>query len=74
MEDILVFRFGRHRVVERRDKEHHKNRNAEDAHAYCGLHLFSTLRIGLHRRKGQSHKRQDTHYAVRYGIAYLLTK
>ena len=73
MEYLLVACVVHHRVVERRDEEHQKDRYAEDAHTYAGEYA-AAMQKTPHRRKGQSKEHQDTHHAVRDGVAYLLAK
>ena len=73
VEYLLVARVVQHRVIERRDEEHHKDRDTEDADAKAGQHITTVLKTP-HRRKRQSKKHNDAHHTVRDGIAHLLTK
>ena len=54
MEDIFVARVVQHRMVERRDKEHHKNAHAEDTNAKGHQQIAVAMRVAPHRRKGHS--------------------
>ena len=73
VEYLLVACVVHHRVVERRNEKHQKDRYTEDAYAKAGQHITTEL-VTPHRRKGQSKEHQYAHHAVRYGVAHLLTK
>ena len=74
MEYLLVARVVQHRVVECRDEEHQKDRDAEDADTYAGQHITTTLQKTPHRSKGQCKEHQDTHHTMRDGVAHLFAK
>ena len=74
MKYLLVARVVQHRVVECRDEEHQKDRDAEDADARARQHVATTMLKTPHRSKGQCKEHQDTHNAVRDGVAHLLAK